>query len=466
MVNNPLTEDCITLLRKICPIRRLLHIGDTGKLTLSRYAEWAAKNVTFVLPDESQYLALSPLIEPHPGWSGLHAVVAENVMERDYFKASNPRESGLLAPESLAGIWRNIKTNSRHRVLATTLDVLFQAPPTDGHTANWLVVNCLPALSVIQGASSSLEEVDVIVARVVLDESIAADPSITLAALDDDLVGRGFRRVSVQEERHHALGSAIYVRDWQALNAEYKDILKKERASAVQEADASTRTIERLQLSIFETETAHANFRSLIEDLTSNRDEQIRLANQRYEEREQAVREGGNQARQAEERLEQVNQMIAERERFAQDLTAQRGLATDLDSRIAQITADRDELTGLVDRTQKEREQALLERDAQFRLARDLQIQIEQGSRAVEQDARKLLDAAEKAAAMGTDLLEAQALLEQLSATLKERNARIKELEEERDDLQSRQLQLDREILKAEAQIDLIKDVVLRDKAF
>ena len=130
------------------------------------------------------------------------------------------------------------------------------------------------------------------------------------------------------------------------------------------------------------------------------------------------------------------------------------------------MASDRDELTRLVDQSHKEREQAVLERDAHGRLAHELQLQVEQGSRAGEQDARKLLEAAEMAAARSTELLEVRAQLEHLSATVKERDARIKELEGEHDDLRSRQLQLDREILKAEAQIDLIKDVVLRDKAF
>jgi hypothetical protein len=214
MVSNIMTDSCIALLRKLYPVTGLLHVGDVGRHTVSEYSELATQSVMFVISEEAQHELLSALIECYPRWKSVRAVLAELPAEREYFKASNPRESGLLAPERLAGIWRNIKTLSSHSVVAKTLQIVLDDLAGDSAPTNWIVVNCLPAISVLRGGGASLDECDVIVARAVLDPSVSTDSESTLSSLDSYLGGRGFRRVSVHEERHPALGSAIFVRDW------------------------------------------------------------------------------------------------------------------------------------------------------------------------------------------------------------------------------------------------------------
>src|ERR1700681_4189437 len=171
MARNLMMEECVGVLRNLYPIKCLVHVGDVGKHVLSDCAEQMIERAIFIIADEKHYNTLTPLIEAHPGWSGVHAVVADSVTERDYHVASNPRESGLLPPESLAGIWRNIKTLSRQRVRATTLDSILEGLP-GGTPANWLVINSLSALPVVQGGDSCLDECDVIIARAVLEESL------------------------------------------------------------------------------------------------------------------------------------------------------------------------------------------------------------------------------------------------------------------------------------------------------
>jgi hypothetical protein len=683
MASNLMMENGLTLLRKLYPVRRLVHVGDAGKGTVSEYAEWAPKGVIFVISEEDHHQSLSALIESHPGWSSVCAVLAESASERDYFKASNPRESGLLAPEYLAGIWRNIRTLSRHRVLAKTLHTLLENFTVENTPANWVVVNCLPALSVLRGGGPSLDECDVIVARAILDESVSANPASMLSSLDDYLAGRGFNRVSVQEERHPALGSAIFVRDSRRSVSELREVLDAEHMDAFRQAEIARTTIATLQAACDEHEQARVESQHSIEALTAyhdaqtsvadrrsreldqalrevsekarlaeerqrqldelrlehdriaqqlaaelqekaereallaemtserdvhsrvasqrsseleqavrecsekasmveerqrqlerltlehdrvsqelvahlklasdrealvaqiaaDRDQQTHLANQRYKEREHAIRECGEKARLAEELQGQLEQLTLEHDRVSQELTAHLKLAPDREALVIQITADRDEQTHLANQRHKERDQALregsekarvaeerqrqlerltlehdrvsqelvaqvklasdrealvaqitIDRDAQTRVAHDLQMQVDQSSRVRDQDGRNLADALEKTAALSLELdrrvdrinqlqsaleemgnsrdLESaelrgtRAQLERLNATADERGARIAKLEEERDDVQARQIRLDREILKAEAQIDLIKDVILRDKAF
>jgi hypothetical protein len=678
MASNFLTPpDCIGLLRRLYPIRKLIHVGDLNKHTLSEYAEWTSAPAIFVIADEEQHRSLTPLVEGHPGWSSLHAVAAELASERDYFKASNPRESGLLAPESLAGIWRNIKTLSQTRVLATTLDSVLGSSPRGAPTVNWIIVNCLSALPVIQGATHCIAECDVIVSRAVLDESVCANPSTTASALDEYLTGFAFRRISVNEERNPALGTVIYVRDWRAalqdtrderkedlnaashrlieeltadrdeqfrlveqyradleksvrerdgtaysaaelqlqfdrltqdrdrlaqelsaqskLTADHQALISqmttdleeqthianqrhKERENASRECDVKTRLAEERQRQIDQlilerdriAQELSAQLRlasenqALIAQISANRDEHGHLANQRSselervtrefrdlasvaEERqrqldhltrghdriaqelvaqtqlvaerealntqiaaerdektglagqlsrqlEQAVLERGDQARLAEEARGQLNQVMLERDRAKQELAAHLDLLKDREALIIQITAERDEQTSVANQRHKEREQAGLDRDAHALAAGELRTRVEQLSQAADQCEQKLIEATERNATLGLDLdkhaekiselqsalaefgasrekalaelIDVRVQVERMSATLEERGARIRELEVERNDLQERQLRLDREIVKAEAQIDLIKDVVLRDKAF
>jgi len=60
---------------------------------------------------------------------------------------------------------------------------------------------------------------------------------------------------------------------------------------------------------------------------------------------------------------------------------------------------------------------------------------------------------------------ERQALLEKATALSRERGARIIALEREQARLEHHQAWLDEEVVKAETQVELIKDILLREKA-
>jgi hypothetical protein len=62
--------------------------------------------------------------------------------------------------------------------------------------------------------------------------------------------------------------------------------------------------------------------------------------------------------------------------------------------------------------------------------------------------------------------LESMAQIKELTRSSEMQSARLVQLENERSEMDGRQRLLDQEIVKAEAQIELIKDVVLREKAF
>ncbi len=466
--------ESIDAVRKLHPIRNLLHVGNVGRRTLTEYAEWACPAAIFVIPDKVHQRSLIPIIEAHPGWSSLRAVVAASAAEREYFNASNPRESGLVSPDSLVCIWRNLKAVSRHIVPVTTLDVVIKDIAANVPAPNWLVVDCLPALPVMQGATSCLEVCDVVMARAVIDESLVIDPSTSLSALDEDLTRRGFRRLAIQEERHPALGTALFARDWKSLYLEGRRELNSERVITARKLAVQTNLA--------------ADCKMQIGELIADRDEQIRLADQR------AVRAADDHSRLLGERERHIERLSAEHDRIAQNLAAQVRLTCERESTIVEITADREQQRRLANQRHKEWEQAVADRDAYAQIADEMQEQAGELLRTREQIERRLTESEEKTAVMtaelhtrderigellaalervvesekkgSADLREVRDQVERLNAAFEERGVRITELEAERANLDARQIGLEREIQNAEAQIDLIKDVILRDKAF
>ena len=578
MASNSSKHECVEMLRKAYPIRSLIHVGDLNKHALSEYAGWVPERAVFVMPDVERYHSLARDVEAHSGWRSIRAVVGEIEAEREYFTASNPRESGLLAPEFLAPIWRNIKTLSRQRVPVLTLDDLLAVggnePP-----ANWIVINCLPALTVIQGAISCLSRCDVVVARAVVDDSAPVDAAVKLSALDEYLTARGFDRVAVHQERHPALGSATYARGRRAEELEVERDGEPRLAQVLRpQVEAANLDRDHISGESPPDLQSAAEHQASIDQITAERDEQTRVANQRHKELQQAFCERDEKSHLAQELQRTVDELTVDRDRISQELAEQLRLmaerqavldqitadrddkirsvaklqqllverqalidqiSADRDDKVSsaselqqllverqavveqitadrddknrsaselqqllverqalidQMTTDRDEQTRLANQRYKEREQAVGERDAQTHVVHELRAKIEQLSGTAAQDGQKLSEAAERILALNRDLdargerisklqseignlggardkaaaevLELRGQLERLNGAAQERGARVTQLEGERNELQARQLRLDREILKAEAQIDLIKDVILREKAF
>jgi hypothetical protein len=78
----------------------------------------------------------------------------------------------------------------------------------------WLLVDCLPALPILQGAVGTLARCSVVCVRALLQPVAGITGGATLQELDSFLHGHGFKRVDVQESLQPAVGHALYVRDW------------------------------------------------------------------------------------------------------------------------------------------------------------------------------------------------------------------------------------------------------------
>ena len=200
-------------------------------------------NVTLIEGDEEQFHRLRRNIEPRSDWQLIEGVVANVSGPIVYHRASNRSESGLLNPESLRGVWPNLTTLAREEKAALRLGEIQQM---GGCHANWLIVDCLPVLEILQGQNDSLQSADVVVARVVQDDqALQIDAAATLASFQSFMERRGWQLLLAEEGRNPAVGHALFVRDTRAnecnLTARLNDAcrdLASTQTQFLQEADA------------------------------------------------------------------------------------------------------------------------------------------------------------------------------------------------------------------------------------
>ena len=549
--------DWVGLLSGLFPIEGLVHVGAGPSYELGHFAKLDLPSVVFIEADESMHEKLEGAIREHDAWVAHLALVAEREGEAIFYGASNPSESGLVEPSSLTSIWRNLKTRSRDRRVATTLDRLLEDESSPGGKANWILVDCLPAVSILSGALACLEKSDVVVARAILDPTALTLPGATRDAVESFLTERGFRCVGAEEENHPGVGHLIFVRDWRALAASQiramrGDLSRRDQVHAELEASLQALQTERNEQTALAVarqrqleeaqgelnlksrlaaerqdtsdqiaKTNHENLqlanhlRFKLEDVSQQRDRALQEISQNLTSIERLNADLDGQRSLAEQRLLDFQATVAkydaetrlaverqilnqelmraseESSRLAHDLRAQvdafakerdsgaRDIAHHAES-IAKLTSERDAQIDLAKQRERQLEEALVECRVQTQLSAEQRNIADRLATSRDEQSRELSELRAKLAqaqatieertnrvdALEAERSELQAKLAQAQATIEERTNRVGALEAERTELQVRQTRLDEEMLKAEAQIELIKDVILREKAF
>lgn len=150
-------------------------------------------------------------------WAGLtavQAVIACKSGEAVFHFANNPAESALISPAGLQPIWRNLSERSVENLETLALtDLLDRIKLASDFRYNWLLVDCLPATSILEGAVQLLECVDVLELRCVCDDVILAAHDASLSSAVRLLEAHGFRLLVQYEETHPLLCKAIFCRD-------------------------------------------------------------------------------------------------------------------------------------------------------------------------------------------------------------------------------------------------------------
>ncbi len=300
------------------PGEAVVHVGAGSGFAASRYAQWHVPQVMLFEADAGLARKIPDSISAHRGWIARDALVGASVGEQAFYVATNPNESGVIEPESLTFLWRNLRARERRMLPVTTVDTALVEAGWKSDVVDWLVVDCLPSLPVLQGAAGSLASCDVVLARVLLG-SAAGPAGAGVAEVDSFLAGLGFRSVARVEERLPALATAIYVRDW-----------KRTRPAETSVADEG----------VLLRESAIAQARTDAEAMLASMADKLADANERLatsEARAEALaqlnrnQEQGIAAREAE--VAELKTMITERDTALAEL--RKGL-TDKDAKVAE----------------------------------------------------------------------------------------------------------------------------------
>lgn len=392
-------------LRLLNPVTGVVHVGAGVGRAVDRYMDWGVPSAVLIEADESCHENLTAVAFGHPGWSVHTALLSDQEEEKDFYLASNSNENGILPPECLTSLWRNLKTKEQRLLNANTLDCLLIALNPQSETVNWVVIDCLPALPVLRGAGQRLDDWDVIVARVVLDQSQLQAIGASKAEVDTYLLEHGYRCIACEEERQPAVGKALYVRDW-------KTSLHARLHSLQQDAAIQAEVRTQLQKSLGKQIPLLAECQQQVMHITKTSEEQTKLAAELQAQLEQLTKSKDEQTKLATERQQQVGQLTKANEVQSNQLT-------------------------------KDKAKLLSERDAQSKLAGERATQLEQQTKA---------------------RIEAERQANERQQQLNEKQNRVQQLEAEVKDIQLRQHLLKEELIKAEGQVALITDLFRQDR--
>lgn len=198
-------------LRILMPPRHVTLVGAGNGS--GPWVQWllsrAVPSATLVEADDALIHPLQATVAAASGaWRVRKQVIGPETATVTFHVASVSSESGLLEPESLRSLWPNLKTRQKQTRQAITLDELLQ---DDEQSANWLIVDCWPAQPLLQGGQQALSQMDVLIVRT----TMGADTPDTLnpAEVESALTEAGFRQIAADAGRHPGVGHALYVRE-------------------------------------------------------------------------------------------------------------------------------------------------------------------------------------------------------------------------------------------------------------
>jgi hypothetical protein len=222
----------LSLLRKLFPIKGLIHVGAGAGWMLPIYRQWIIPNALLIEAESQLYSKLENKVTNQEGWLSLQAVIAGNTTQMPFYLSNNPNEHGLIAPENLTHLWRNLKTVDVYTAHAETLANILSTRTiiTSASPYNWLIVGCLPAAEILDGLGDYISQIDVVIARTLLAKD-AQPQNASKSAVDMLLSSHDFRAINISEENLPAVGQVLYVRDYKANSSkqqQYSGVLQQQ----------------------------------------------------------------------------------------------------------------------------------------------------------------------------------------------------------------------------------------------
>ncbi|MBN8454236.1 hypothetical protein [Accumulibacter sp.] len=492
MQSEPSIEQWLTVVKQIAPPRGIVYAGAGSGMRASAFcSRMDAAAALFVEADEGLAARLAAATAGRTRWIAANALLADGEREDAFYVASSQNESSLIEPEKLTGVWCNLRQREARRLPTTTLDQLSMSAghATDGF--NWAIIDCFPAARILAGAEKSLEDWDVVLTRVLIDGSLLLDSGASKDEVEEVLLAKGYRCLALETERHPAVGLALYVRDWKA-------VLSTQLVQQTERVARLTQTAEQQTVLVTNQQAKLATLTQASDELQQERAALIVRREELENQVHSLTQARDEQAGVAADRQAQIAALTQASDELQQERAALIVRREELEKQVHSLTQARDEqarvaadrqaqivaLTQASDELQQERAALIVRReelekqihsltqarDEQARVAADSQVQIADlvaAGKALEQ---KNSTMAEQRTALENQVRTLTLRHDEHAKLAAERQRQLAELQQQMEKKQSadaevsaRQQMLHEEVVRAEAQIDLIKDILLRE---
>ena len=316
-----------------------------------------------------------------PNCTAVQAVIAAQTGSAAFHIASKPDESGLIAPEALRPLWRNLTTHRTEEVEASTLpDLVARLELAADFRCSWLVVDCLPALPVLEGAGQLIDQVEVLELRCVRNADIAPGQGASLGSAKHWLEPLGFRLLQEVEESHPELVKAVFCRDLrklggrvglleqaiaelQASNDENVRVHAKEKVALIAERHGLVK--ERQTICAERDKLAQA--KAAADQLAAERQTQLEALSAERQQltaaRDSLTKEKAALTAERDRLVKEKQTLCAESETLVKFKAAADQLAAERQTQLEALTAERQQLTAARDALTKEKAALMAERD-------------------------------------------------------------------------------------------------------
>lgn len=312
---SPLSHlDCLS---RIYPVTGAIVVGaGTGEGPWIDLLQQADAKVLIVEADQAKTLRLEKVFADQPHWVVQQQVVSGEEGEGLFYTMTYGAESGLLPPRQLKGLWPHIQLKQESSCQTVTLDGLCRKSEI---VPNWLILDCLPALSILKGFEEAIAKTDVLIARAVIFDNFCQIVQASQKQIDDFLKKRGFNFYGSEAERNPALCHVVYVRESSRGSAQKLDELKQriqEREIALEKKNSTLKRVEQDKRELQEKITAQSSKKDdrkkLLLELTQKYDVQKQELEQARRELKKMQNERA-QAKLKSEKLEQERQKLEEK---------------------------------------------------------------------------------------------------------------------------------------------------------
>lgn len=206
----------LALLAKLFPVRdcAVVGIGSWLEPWFKLLTESNSSNVLFVDADISTIQRFELNIPEKQGLRVEQQTISKNGGETAFYMVANRSESSLIPPDSLQHLWPNIQMVEERTVDSVPLSTYLEE---SGLSPNWLVIDCLPGVGLIDDAIALLAALDVVILRMTMDDHSTTLADCSRQYTDTLMTTHGFRCLGYGRERHPGLGHGLYVRDYSSL---------------------------------------------------------------------------------------------------------------------------------------------------------------------------------------------------------------------------------------------------------